>query len=755
MRSNVPLHRRKLAIAIVAAAALMIDLRTKAQTPAETLVVSAVDTPEGSRLSIPVGADGFEVSVAGDRMLDISILSGSRSVDLRQLNLGRAAGRIVSAREVISDAGTQFRLILNCDCAARSRLANGVLTIDIAPSFPSKTARMPTLIEPAPGGTNFAPRWSPEPLPRGGASEGDLSDDSGIGSNSAAAIGENDVALARESLLRQLTRAADQGLLTFQSEDVRSDRPLTPPDVGTRLKKTAGPATQDADSGKPAQATAEDQNLVPPSPEFAPSALPAREADIRTRTALDAAFAQDRSDILAPPEPCPSPKLVALPKVVGHGRFFETTAHLRKEIVDDYGHVRRDGVEALARHYISHGFGAESLIVLSTLDIAEADAPSSLQALLDMARIVDGYSPAPTGPFARWAVCGGPFRLWAEAGGLMRGEWALQQPYRDDLVSALDDASPSLRKLLGAAILRSRLNQGDIATAHRLEDILQRTAGINAPGFALQRARLEIALGGSAESALIQLIERDTPDSAFALLALASTYGTGRPPPPDFALRLSDAAHNARGGPHEQLLVAADIRISALSLGVSTALGKTQKALEEDRLPRALLLDAGQAAIEAAGPFTGEGDRAQNAADYARSIIEYAPHLSKGRDGDAARAQAVKALTEIGLPHLAIGFADDAEGDIRPALRTAATLAREAAGVSTPEGKRRAAPREPPESGNRGRSEPIGGGVATFPERSASAETPVSGGELENARGLLNSASDTRMKIREALAADG
>ena len=755
MRPLFSFRGRIAASAAFAIGSLATGMAAHAQTTPDLIAVRAVDTPEGSRLSIPVGADGFEISVVGDRELDISILGSARPVDLSQINLGGTASRILSAREVVSEAGTRFRLILDCDCAARSRLTDGVLTIDIAPAFPSQNVRRPTPNEPAPGGTKFAPRWSPQPPPRRAAfNNGDV-ENGETASVGADAIGENDVALARESLLRQLTRAADQGLLTFQADDGDPNRPITPPDITTRREAAPDNAKPDGDKERARAPTGEGEQANELSPEPTPFALPAREADIRARTALDAAFAANRSDILLPPEPCPDPKLVSLPEIVGPGRFYEATAKLRLDIVDEFGHVSQDGVEALARHYISHGFGAEALVALSALDLAKAETPSRLMALFDMARIVDGTTPSSSGPFARWAVCGGPFRLWAEAGGLMRGAWAMQPLYADALVVALDETRPSLRNLLGAAILRSRLNQGDLETARRIDDIFRRTAGIEAPGFALEQARLAIALGGSAEVALAQLIERDTPDSVFALLALAATYGPDRLPPPDFSLRLSDAAYHARGGSQEALLTSADIRVSALAFGAPIALRKTLDALETDRLPRTLLLDAGHAAIETARPFVGDGDRAQNGTDYARAIINYAPYISKMRDGDAARTKAADALTEIGLPQLALSLAEDTEGDASPVLLAAAARARRASGGSGVGDVGQSAPSDDLASDSSDRSGPASDPAAAVPGRPAGGEAPANEGDLENARNLLNSASDARKKIEEALAADG
>lgn len=659
------LRRRLRGAAGSAAAAIF--LTGSAVAAADGVSVGMTHDLARSVVTIAIGDAAFEVAHVGERRYDLMI-DGSDPLDLSRLAAPPESAAIASVRLVETEVGDRTRFLLNCDCPPRARFAKGVLEMVFeAPSggpVSPEEARKRT--GQAPGGTEFAPRWSPAPAARGKITEA-----AGIVKPADPEAAE--IETARRSLLEQLTKAADQGLLTYQPETGLSDNrePWT-------LERNAAPAdgAQSAEAASPEPPVASPASAAsePPPMVAAPGELALRA---RTGTAIDF----DHEEIAARlPAPCPSDAVAGLPPKPPNGEFNVEVARLRKKLVDDFDEADPEGVIAFAGFYVAHGFGAEALLALRGAGPAVGGS-LEIRSLRDFASIVEDQPPDPTGPVIRFGACGGLFGLWAEAADATRGAWSDTEEYVERLLDDFAKAPPELRALLGAKLLRSRLDRGDSATAEQIDAVLRRTPVPEDDRLRYQRARLERALGRGSDQALWRLARRDDPESAGAILSLAAKHGPGSPPPQELADRISDAAELARGGPLEPMLVFNDIRLTALNRGAAPAFAKVGRALRRGTVPRDILTEAAHQAFEIGAPPSGP----EAAADYARAALAAAELISPGRDGDPARAAIVRQLRAIGLPNVAAKLARAADDAEREEIRVLLEPEPEAESAATPE----------------------------------------------------------------------
>lgn len=706
------------------------------------IAVRATETDYGSRIEIPVADSPFAVTPITDRRLDVTLIGAGQSFDVSQLSLGRLSRHIASARSGAADEGAALTLILACDCAYTTRLAGGVLAIDIlsnapgadeaakadrpAPEAPAESGRAEAAPLTAPAaapaptrkaetkpwpGTKHAPRRAPVPPVRGvalhtaaGAAAEPAETAAKTGGETAgetlAGAEADDVMLARQRLLEQLTRAADQGLLEFDGDHPKQPGGIVPSARTSEAKKAAAASSKEtSEEAEPVEETAEAE---PAREETPPAAAAPTELAVRARTATDYDFEPGRADTFAPPAECPETATLALPAPLADGAAFSArTAAERAEIVDDFGAPVPDAISRLARHYIAHGFGAEARYMLSLLD--GEGAPTDPRArfklrkeralLEDMARIVDGDPPASDGRLREVAACGGVAGLWAEAGGVVRGAWAVEPVYAEALANSYDDAPAWLRVALGPRLIESRVTLGDLDTAQRFADILARTPGADGPSRDLALARLLAARGDEpgARGLLNGLADLRSPETRLALLAMAETYDASAPPPPEFADRLSEAAWLAEGDPLAGRLKLAEVRMILLSDGAPAALDAVRMAMTRRGADRAVLTDAGHGVLETlATDSRRDPEAAASPPDrlaLARAVSAYAPFISTARDGDRARASAADALTRLGLATLALDVLSSVDERRNPALAAAAERARAVVGDSAEDGE--------------------------------------------------------------------
>lgn len=673
---------------------------------ADRLVLLAEDTPGVTRIKIDVNEIPFSLEQPGPSVIDFVTPYRFQSVNASQLVSSGLASRVANARLVPDDAVTRLRMVLNCDCGFDFSVSSGVLSVRIkdpvaarvlAPAEETDTASAPNSTpgkirqpnsRPAPGRAP-APRVRPAIRPddpgelvaasASGGDEGSRNGQSIGPSEDAEELDPTDeVVLARDHLMRQLSRAAEQGLIQFVSDDAAAKAPeakniepqraaAKPPETKSKPPEPEQTETDLAVNEAPIPAELPAVAAPPPS---------AVEIPLRARTAIDRDFRADRSETRAEVAFCIDQERLDVSTWLEPGAFIQTTSDLRSNLLDEYDQPRPEVATKLVRHLVVNGFGAEANQMLSLYGDVIEDA----EVLSDVARLVDLKAPRPDGLIARTAPCHPEAALWRKIAGLPDGEpssFSDDEERKADIYRQMLDTFARLpavtRRILGARLMDNLIAKGEFELAKQLDLILMRSPTDYGEGLTLSRARLlgETGRLEEAEDLYMQLSQSNRPEAHTALiLLLESRINRNAGGSQQLSDALGDAAFSARGSELELPLKVAEIRSRTMTDGASDALRTLQTAIERSGGASELLRDVGHAALEVLEPVNGD------TVDYAKAVMALRPYVSEGPTGDMARRRVAETLTDSGLPNLAMTYLEPARSraDAATTLITARAL---------------------------------------------------------------------------------
>ncbi|PQO23418.1 hypothetical protein C2I36_08230 [Rhodobacteraceae bacterium WD3A24] len=482
---------------------------------------------------------------------------------------------------------------------------------------------------------------------------------------------------AREHLLRQLGRAAAQGLI---SADL------------------AGPAPPAAPDAPPARADTPHRPPEMPPPDAPPTgdnsarsgAAPAAAGghiNLRARSAVDAALGLDAlRDALAPGgRLCAEPAAFALGGHSDAPAAIDALSVQRRGLVGEFDDAVPEAVEALARTYLSLAFGAEARATLEAfpLDLPDGDI------LRAMADIVDGRPPTRPGRLAGMTACNGPAALWSV---MARPELPEDADVNTGAVRRSFSALPRpLRRQLGPGLARRFLDAGDGEVARAIRAATARASDGRGARLRLLDGLLALEAGriAAAERHFDSVRRGNTPAAPEALLRLARMrLERDAPVGDDVIADLSARAEEFRGSDLAERLLSIEARARARTgdfAGAFAAMGRLRDesddgsgALRETRsaVYQALAESAGDPVFldrVFAGPVWQEGGLARAVRQaVARRLLDL------GFAAEAARM--LPAYTEGSAPERAL-LARAALMRERPneALRAVAGLAGQAA----------------------------------------------------------------------------
>ncbi len=685
--------------------ALLVAALAADQTRADVIAVSARDGSQATEIVMQIGARPFLVDTAASRQIDIVIPQTGIAFDFGPLGFSDPGQRIETARALLDETSSRIRLVLNCDCPVAAQVSGGALLVKIqnpvaraqAGEGPGLPSVRPVADRAAQSGipkdakrfaSAQAPAFAPAPWPRGVPRQGTLAEpelpdgDASVGEGARdfdplRGVAADEVELARLALIRQLARAADQGLLDFASQQSAAlfapegGEPadgFLPLDAPQDVAEREDPAT-DPDAASPDEAVAGAKGDADASALADGVAPPAEiEVPLRARTAWDKRFRDDRLDTWVRVTHCADNAAFDFPNVPTARAFTDRVAALRSGLLDDFDVPNPSSIEALSRILIAHGFGAEAISLLSLLDQEDNEKSKSPSALLiDLAHIVDGKRPSVTGPLALGGPCAPMASVWFEAAGFRMDGGALERrlptyaaaPVPDRQTRAMIDAfnamPDALRLLLGPRVMTSRLNAGDTGTAELIDLILRRMAAPSGSEYDLARARL-LQMSGRADEAgaLYQrLAGQNLPEAWDALLRLADISDRTNIASPSslsstLADALGDAALLARDHPAFRRLKVAEIRMRVRSDGLGPALDQVADALRRAPEDGSVLTDAAHAALEWVN--AAEDDPLS----YAKAVMTHADLMAADPAGDQARRKVASELTRIGLGNAAL-----------------------------------------------------------------------------------------------------
>ncbi len=660
---------------------------------ADAFVLRAEDTPGETRIEMNIADAAFAVERPEAGVVDLVTPDLASTFDIMQIISGGKGSRVANARLMQEDDVNRLRLILNCDCIVDVNVSSGMLAIDI--KDPQTTDKLSSaeqtdeeIVEGAATaqkiqtGPRPAPTRSPAPAarptekataslfassskPAQGASK-DKEKQSGIETDQTVDKAVTDeVTLARDHLLQQLSRAADQGLIQFVSDAAAAQAPAAENTSPKQADKNSdGPESFIKRPVTPDVAPPDEEKLVA-SPPPQPVEIP-----VRARTAIDKDFRVDRAETRIAVAFCIDPSRLNLSEWTQERPFLDTTLSLRSELLDEFDQPKPAIASKLTRHYILHGFGAEAEQMLGLY----GDVINNREVLADLARIVDLRPPQPLGPIARTAPCHAHAALWRRIAGLPDGRSSAKPPqgaaakaiFDGQMLDEFAKLPVPLRQQLGPQLMKNLIDKGAIDAAEQLDLILLRSPVVVNEALTLSRARLLGVSGRLAEAERLyqQLSQSNRPEAQMALiLLLESRMNRKAGGSPELSDALADAAFTARDSAMEVPLKVAEIRSRAMSDGASSALGVLLKAIERAGGESDLLRDVGHAVLEQISPVDDDP------VDYAKAVTMLGPYISAGLAADPARRRVAEELIGLGLPNLALEYLEPARQRASPKTR--------------------------------------------------------------------------------------
>jgi hypothetical protein len=459
----------------------------------------------------------------------------------------------------------------------------------------------------------------PEPAQAAPADEPRQDDTAQAPESAQADAADPRVQAARDQLLRQLTRAAEEGFLTLAEPDA-----LPAPD-------TESAETEETESAPPV--AAEDLPMrARTGAELA--------AETRPRPAEEAGT--DR-----PAHCLPERHFAVNDWKTDAPVFLQMGAH-RRALVGEFDSADSDAVLAYVRLLIAVGFGLEAQGALH----AFADQLPPSRHLWDMARLVDGDTVDSDGELAMGLDCDGSHRVWAMAAAALDGRLDPAIIDLDALRDPISALPPRLRTRLVLPIATVALEAGRIVEAEHLAGLAARAEPPPPDGdgmLVVLLARIDAARGDwrRAEAALEPMLTQTSPASIEAMIRLVEMRVARRlSPPPGLAENMEAIAFTLGADPLARRL----IRAAAKARAAGESLGLALSALQR-------LADRGQdsaSAAEAARDMLVDyaPDPAEGAA-YAEAVLAHEGLIGEDPDADRARISIARNFMAIGLQNLA------------------------------------------------------------------------------------------------------
>ncbi len=306
------------------------------------------------------------------------------------------------------------------------------------------------------------------------------------------------VSEAEEALLRQIGRAAAQGLL---------DADLT--------------ATEDAVQTALHPIPADEPEASPT--EEVPTPPPPAAADPYSHMHVETVMDRDLGHSMGSEAPrtreghkCLPPAHFDLSSWGSPPKNGADMSLHRAALLGEFDAAKSEHVLGLAQHYIYLTFGAEAVAVARRFE-ADLTRPDLL---IMMGQIMDhGASQFPAA-IVDQLDCAGPVALWA----------ALAQPElpagaeidEPAIIQAFSELPLHLRRHLGPGLADKFLELGDTTTASALRDSIARAPGSHGASFDLMEAQLDLSHGAydRASEALGDIVREDGPIAPQALLEL-------------------------------------------------------------------------------------------------------------------------------------------------------------------------------------------------------------------------------------------
>ncbi len=416
-----------------------------------------------------------------------------------------------------------------------------------------------------------------------------------------------DLASARQALVRELTRAADQGLLDF----------IEPPERDTAARPGARPQGSTDES----------------SPSDIETAIDTLRHDdqIRVRTAYD-----DSPPPAATPPSCGPPNIGLFSRVPLEPDYSEVV-DLRAALLGEFDRPDPDVLRDLVERYVAMGFGTEARALLA----AYPNVLEETDLYKEMAAIAEGEV-ATDGPLSTLSRCPGIAGVWGRVaagrgGAIDEATAALQR-------EALGELPPQPRELIGGALAEVLLDTGQAEAAAGIIALLRRSGQSLSPRAAFVEARIALEMGRveEGEAALMALTDGPGEVAARATAELVERHlQREEEMPQTLRLDLQAAAFMLRGSSLGERLIGLVAREHAARGDLHIALEAIRRSAEREPDRLDFWREVAAVIVVETEPDTP---------NFARALTDSGDLIPQDDRGDAARRSGASGLIMLGLP---------------------------------------------------------------------------------------------------------
>lgn len=476
---------------------------------------------EGSRLRV-TGTHDFQLASIFDRIPKTRL-------------------KAVSAQTI--DGSSDFLLTLNCACDVNAyAYQSGYIIVDISDAPEGYEAEIASNMTPKLG-PNFLPDSPPNldidvfserpSAPHYALSEVETPwPEQGVAHDLMAAEAHDAVIVptdvdpqlqktvdeAREALIRQLSFAADQGLLEFRPDD--------------SVHQEVEPELLHEEASK-----SEEGSITSPLED------PINQEQVNIQSVYDIDGRDDTDTVVAGPQ-CFSDFDFEIQNWGSGEDFSEELSELRSEQLGEFDVTDVEKIEGLIKLYIRYSFDVEARYLIGSYreEIHHAEI------LNELAYILSGTKSQHLEVLRGAIECGGAVGMWALAS--EGASFADALVHQDSVLSVFENLPADLRRLIGPRLIEAYLRRNMTAEAQRVADLIARAYGDDGERVELSQAELQLNQGHLpvAEDIYQKVISANTAESLPALIELVELYlSQGRIVPPEYRERIMLESDTHRG----------------------------------------------------------------------------------------------------------------------------------------------------------------------------------------------------------------
>ena len=370
------------------------------------------------------------------------------------------------------------------------------------------------------------------------------------------------VAETRNALLRQLSRAAAQGVI-----------------------KVAGPTLEAAaQSNGPAPPQPEPAMPDEPSPPVESGDPVERHLNITTVVDRDKPVQEGLQGLTDEGRACLSPELTDVAAWGPDDPTVSPLDSLRATLVLEFDKPNPTAIATLAKRYIYLGFGAEAKALIKAFDVDLENR----DILMQLAEIMDAGQVAGPGPLPDQVSCRTEAAMWGVLA--VPNIRAGVDIDRKAVLRAFSALPPHLRELLGPTLADHFLGARDIETATTIRNLIDRALGERDAGFKILEASID-SQEGDTQAAIDKLqtvaMEGGPREAEAVASLLEAKLKTGAPISESTALLAESLAVEYRGTALGRRLTRAAILGFAKSGRIAATFERINIALERGDLDQA------------------------------------------------------------------------------------------------------------------------------------------------------------------------